>query len=121
MSFESIVGLPAFLAYFCLSAVAAVLYLVIYTAITPHNEFELIRKDKPGAALSLGLSLLGFALPVASAVAHPGDIFECAIWSLIALVVQIIVYYGVRIVMPDVSQRIANGKWRPRGEAPTSS
>jgi putative membrane protein len=43
-------------------------------------------------------------------VAHAGDIFECAIWSLIALVVQILVYYGVRLVMPDVSQRIAAGE-----------
>lgn len=110
MFMHSIAGLPAFLSYFCLSVVAVILYLAIYMAITPHNEFELIRKDKPGAALSLGLSLLGFALPVASAVAHADDIFECAIWSLIALVVQIIAYYGVRIVMPDISQRIAAGE-----------
>jgi putative membrane protein len=107
---QSIVGLPAFLAYFCLSAVAVILYLWIYMAITPHNEFDLIRKDKPGAALSLGLSLVGFALPVASSVAHADDIFGCAIWSVIALVVQIIAYYTVRIVMPDVSQRIAAGE-----------
>ena len=110
MSFEAIVGLPAFLAYFCLSAVAVIVYLAIYMAITPHNEFELIRQDKPGAAFSLGLSLLGFALPVASAVAHAGDIFECAIWSVIALIVQIIVYFAVRLVMPDISQRIAAGE-----------
>jgi putative membrane protein len=107
---QSIVGLPAFLAYFCLSAVVAILYLAIYTNITSHNEFELIRKDKPGAAISLGLSLLGFALPVASSVAHADDIFGCAIWSVIALIVQLVVYYAVRITMPDVSQRIAAGE-----------
>ena len=110
MFLQWIAGLPAFLAYFCLSVVAVILYLAIYMAITPHREFDLIRNDKPGAALSLGLSMLGFALPVASAVAHAGDIIECAIWSLIALVVQIIVYYAVRMVMPDVSQRIAAGE-----------
>ena len=107
---QSLDGLPAFLAYFCLSAVAVILYLVIYMAITPHNEFELIRKDKPGAALSLGLSLLGFACPVASAVAHADDLIECAIWSVIALIVQIVAYYAVRLVMPDISQRIAAGE-----------
>ncbi|MGH6738383.1 MAG: DUF350 domain-containing protein [Bradyrhizobium sp.] len=107
---QSLVGLPAFLAYFCLSAGVIIIYLLIYTNITPHNEFELISKDKPGAALSLGLSMLGFALPVTSAVAAAGDIFDCAIWSVIALIVQIIAYYAVRLVMPDVSQRIAGGE-----------
>jgi putative membrane protein len=110
MFMQSLVGLPAFLAYFCLSAVAAMLYLAVYTFVTTHNEFELIRKNVPGAAVSLGLSLLGFAFPVASAVAHAADIFDCAIWSVIALVVQIISYYAVRIVVPDLSQRIAAGE-----------
>ena len=58
MLVQWIAGLPAFLAYFCLSVVAVILYLVIYMAITPHREFDLIRNDKPGAALSLGLSML---------------------------------------------------------------
>ena len=64
---SSLSGLPLFLAYFCLSLIVVAGYLYIYTAITPHDEFELIRKNVPGAAVSLGLSLLGFALPVASA------------------------------------------------------
>ena len=86
MVLQSLAGLPAFLAYFCVSLVAVVVYLYLYTRITPHDEFELIRKNVPGAAVSLGLSLLGFALPVASAVAHAADIVDCIIWSLIALV-----------------------------------
>ena len=107
---QSFVGLPAFLAYFCVSVVAVIVYLLIYTWITPHNEFELIRKNVPGAAIALGLSLVGFAMPVASAVAHAANIFDCAIWSLIGLVVQIVAYYVARIPVPDLSTRIANGE-----------
>ena len=107
---QSLVGLPAFLAYFCTSAVAVVIYLLVYTWITPHDEFELIRKNVPGAALALGLSLVGFALPVASAVAHAADILDCAIWSIIGLVVQILAYYVARIPVPDLSHRIAAGE-----------
>ena len=66
--FETLAGLPAFLAYFCVSVVVAVGYLAIYTRMTPHDEFELIRKNVPGAAVSLGLSLVGFALPLAALV-----------------------------------------------------
>ena len=107
---QSLVGIPAFLAYFCVAAVAAIIYLLAYTWITPHNEFELIRNNVPGAAIALGLSLVGFAMPVASAVAHAANIFDCAIWSLIGLVVQIVAYYVARIPIPDLSTRIANGE-----------
>ncbi len=107
---QSLAGIPAFLAYFCVSVVAAVVYLLAYTWITPHDEFELIRKNVPGAAIALGLSLLGFAMPVASAVAHAANIFDCAIWSVIGLVVQIVAYYVARIPVPDLSHRIANGE-----------
>jgi len=109
----SLSGLPAFLAYFCLSLIVTTAYLAIYTRITPHDEFALIRANVPGSAVSLGLSLLGFALPVASAVAHAANLVDCVIWSVIALVVQIIVYFLVRIPIPDVSQRIAKGELAP--------
>lgn len=111
MVWQSLSGVPAFLAYFCVSVVAAVVYVLVYTRITTHNEFALIGKNVPGAAVSLGLSLLGFALPVASAVAHAADIVDCAIWSVIALGVQIIAYYVARIPVPDLSARIAKGEF----------
>ena len=110
---SSLSGLPLFLAYFCLSLVVTSAYLYIYTSITPHDEFELIRKNVPGAAVSLGLSLLGFALPVASAVAHAANLIDCVIWSVIALIVQVIIYYLVRIPVPDISKRIAAGELAP--------
>ena len=110
MILQSLAGLPAFLAYFCTAFVAVVLYLLVYMRITPHNEFDLIAKNVPGAAIALGLSLIGFALPVASAIAHAQTLIDCAIWSLIALVVQIVVYFAVRIPVPDLSPRIAAGE-----------
>ena len=50
-----------------------VAYLYIYTWITAHDEFELIRNNMPGAAIALGLSMIGFALPLTSAIAHADD------------------------------------------------
>ena len=107
---ETLAGLPAFLTYFCVSAAVVIGYVYIYTWITPHDEFELIRKNVPGAAISLGLSLLGFSLPVASAIAHAANIVDCVVWSLIALAVQIVAFYMVKIPIPDLSKRIARGE-----------
>ncbi|MGN6461666.1 MAG: DUF350 domain-containing protein, partial [Pseudolabrys sp.] len=36
---QSLAGLPAFIAYFCLSIVAVIAYLFFYTRATPYNEF----------------------------------------------------------------------------------
>lgn len=113
MVMQSLQGLPAFVAYFCLAVALVIVFLLIYTRITPMNEFELIRKSVPGAAITLGLSLLGFALPLASAIAHTADLVDCAIWGVIALVVQIITFYAVRIPVPDLSGRIAAGELAP--------
>jgi putative membrane protein len=113
MVMQSLVGLPAFAAYFCLSALLVIAFLLVYTRITPMNEYELIRKNVPGAAVALGLSLLGFALPLASAVAHAADLIDCAIWGMIALVVQVVTFYAVRIPVPELSNRIAAGDIAP--------
>jgi putative membrane protein len=110
MVLQSLQGLPAFIAYFCLTVVAVIAYLAAYMRITPYNEFDLIRKNVPGAAVALGLSLLGFALPLASAVAHAANLIDCAIWAVIALVVQIGVFFAIRIPVPDLSNRIAAGE-----------
>ncbi len=112
MLMQSLAGLPAFVAYFCTAFIAAVIYLFIYTRVT-HDEFELIRKNVPGAAVSLGLSLLGFCLPVASAIAHAANLLDCAVWSIIALVVQLVIFFVVRVPVPDLSRRIADGELAP--------
>ena len=113
MVLQSLAGLPAFLVYFCTALVAVVAYLFVYTRVTPHDEFQLIRDNVPSAAIALGLSLLGFVLPVFSAIAHSANVVDCLIWSVIALVVQIVVYFVVKLPVPDLSARIANGQLAP--------
>ena len=110
MILQSLAGLPAFLVYFCTALIAVIAYLFVYTRVTPHNEFQLIRDNDAAAAIALGLSLLGFVLLVVSAIAHSANVIDCFIWSLIALIVQIIVYYLVRVPVPKLSERIAAGE-----------
>ncbi len=113
MILQSLAGLPAFLVYFCTAIVAVLAYLFVYTRVTPHDEFKLIRDNVPSAAIALGLSLLGFTLPVISAMTHAANVFDCLIWSAIALIVQIIVYFIVKIPVPNLSARIAAGELAP--------
>ncbi len=113
MILQSLTGLPAFLVYFCTAIFAVVVYLFVYTRITPNDEFRLIRDNDPAAAVALGLSLLGFTLPLVSAIAHSANIVDCLIWSLIALIVQIAVYFVIKIPVPNLSAKIAAGELAP--------
>jgi putative membrane protein len=113
MVLQSLSGLPAFLIYFVVAAMLVAVYLYIYLWITPHDEFALLRADKPGAAIALGLSMIGFALPLTSSIAHSDNVVDMVIWGLIALAVQIAAYYAARIPIPDLSQRIAQGEIAP--------
>jgi hypothetical protein len=55
MILQSLAGLPAFLVYFCTAIIAVVAYLFVYTRVTPHDEFQLIRDNDPAAAIAPGL------------------------------------------------------------------
>ena len=110
MAFNSLAGLPAFLIYFCVAGVLVTAYLFVYTWVTPHDEFSLLRANNPAAALSLGLSVVGFALPLTSSIGHSDGIVDMTIWGVVALAVQIAAYFLARIPVPDLSTRIANGE-----------
>jgi putative membrane protein len=107
---SSLTGLPEFLLYFAVAILLVGLYLSIYTLATKHNEFALIRQNGISAATALGFSLVGFALPLASAIVHAQSLVDCLVWGLVALAVQIVAYWLVRIVLPNLSQRIAAGE-----------
>ena len=106
----SFVGLPAFLSYFGIAVLLLLLFGFIYTRLTAHDEFELIRHGKSAAALALGGSLLAFALPLCSAIVHSVSLVDFLIWGVIALVIQIVTFFAVRVFLTNLSQRISNNE-----------
>ncbi|GJD44456.1 hypothetical protein AFCDBAGC_2323 [Methylobacterium cerastii] len=106
----SISGLPAFLGYGAVACGLVALYLGVYLTATAHREIALIRANNVAAAIALGGSLVGYALPLAVAIYNAQSVLDCVIWGLVALVVQILIYFLVRLVLPDLSRRIADGE-----------
>ena len=106
----SLSGLDEFLVYFRLSLAFVALFVFIYVRITPYREIALIREGNPAAAASLSGALLGFVLPLASAVANAVHPIDMAIWAAIALVVQLLVYFAVRMLLPQLAHDIPAGK-----------
>ena len=106
----SLAGLPWFLAYFATAVVLTLIYVVAYIWVTPHPEFKLIRENNLAASIAFAGSLVGFSLPLASAIANSFSLVDCVIWGLIAIVVQIAVFFLVRLPIPGISERIEKGE-----------
>jgi putative membrane protein len=106
----SFLGLPAFLGYFAVAMLLLLLFGFIYTRLTAHDEFELIRHGKSAAAIALGGSLLAFVLPLCSAIIHSVSLVDFVIWGVIAMVIQIGTFFAVRVFVANLSQRITNNE-----------
>lgn len=106
----SLQGVPAFLSYFALAVGLTLLYVLIYTRLTPQHEFALIRLNNNAAATALGGSLLGFALPLHSAITNAIGLLDCALWGLIALTIQVLTFVALRLVLSGLPDRIARGE-----------
>jgi putative membrane protein len=104
-------GALSFLLAFLAAGGFTLVFKAIYQAITPHNEGALIRAGNSAAAVALGGAVLGYVIPLASALAHTGSLPEFVAWAALAGVIQIVAFWAVRrIVLPDVSARIERGE-----------
>mgnify|MGYP003478785347 FL=1 len=103
-------GLPDFAAYFGMGLGFMVLYVVLYLYATPHREINLIRGDNLPAAVVLAGALLGFAVPLASALRIASGLLDVAAWAFMALVAQLAAYALVGLLLKDFSKRINRGE-----------
>ncbi len=108
---NSLVGLSAFLMYFGGAVGAVIVFSIVYMWVTPHDELALIKENNPAAATAFVGALIGYALPLLSALANSVSLVDFTIWAVVALVVQIVFFILVRkLVFPKISERIERGE-----------
>jgi putative membrane protein len=83
-------------------------FSVYLLKITPHNEWQLIKNNNMAASLAFSGTLLGYVIPLSSAAINAVSIPDYFAWGGIALVIQLIIYGGVRLYMPALSEKIIN-------------
>ncbi|RZA17135.1 MAG: DUF350 domain-containing protein [Lysobacteraceae bacterium] len=103
-------GLGEFAAFFGMGLGFMLLYVVLYLYATPHREITLIRGDNLPAAVVLAGALLGFALPLSSALRVADGVLHVASWGFIALAAQLAAYALVALLLKDFSKRINRGE-----------
>ena len=101
--------LPNFFAYVatCVALLAA--FLALYTLVLPGDEWGQIRQGNVAAAIVLGASMLGFSLPMASAVIHSSGLADMVVWAGIALVLQLACVAAMRLLRRGASHSIVDG------------
>ena len=104
----SLAGLQNFALYFFGALILLTVFAVIYTGITPHDEWRLVKKDKnTAAAVGFIGSIIGFAIALGSAVSNSIHVLDFILWGAIALVAQLIAFASVRfVILPQIAQRI---------------
>ncbi len=104
----SLSGLLPFLTYFVPALALVLVFGAVYSRLTPHNEFGLIKAGNSSAAIAFGGSLIGFVLPLCTAIVHAVSLLDFVIWGLIALIVQLLTFSVVRLFIPQLSKRIGD-------------
>jgi putative membrane protein len=107
------IDIGAHMLYFLASIVLVIVFIAIYTAITPYREITLIRSGNTAAAISLGGAVVGYSVPLTYAVAQSGNIVEMLTWSLVALVAQLVAYLITRLLLPHLPADVNEGKLAP--------
>jgi putative membrane protein len=107
-------GATAFLIAFAAAAAFTIGFKVLYQWITPYHEHTLIREGNMAAAVTLGGALMGYVLPLASALSNTVSLPEFAAWALLAGGIQILVFLVVsRLALKDLKTRIEAGEMAP--------
>jgi uncharacterized protein YgiB involved in biofilm formation len=74
----------AFVVAFVAAGLFTVIFKIVYQWVTPYNEGKLIREGNVAAALALGGALVGYVLPLASALSNTVTLLEFCAWAALA-------------------------------------
>lgn len=99
-------NLPEFAAFLAMGLLLLAVFWSLYTLATPHSELELIRAGSVSAAVMLAGAMLGFAIPVAVAMARSEDLMQLTQWGGIALIVQFGAYVLLRLTHRQLHEAI---------------
>lgn len=109
---NSIAGLQNFALYFAISIALFFVFKIVYTFVTPHDEWKLVKEDKStAAAIGFGGAMIGFAIALSGAVTNSVFLLDYVIWGVIAIVAQLVAFALLRFTfMPKIAERIQNNE-----------
>lgn len=102
-------GFPLTLLHAGITLGFLLLGLAVYSLLSPHREIGQIRNGNPAAALSLAGLILGFAIPLASALAASPSALEVALWAGAVVLVDLILFRVIDMLLSGLPDRVKEG------------
>ena len=88
-----------FLAYLGVAMLLLIVGMVLFTISTPKiNEFKLIAEKNVSAAMLLGGKVIGLALVLGAAAEYSISLMDMAIWGVIGIVAQIVMFIIAELI-----------------------
>lgn len=95
-----------FITYFGSALLLTLIFTVLYEWVTPYNGFNLMKENNTSAVISFGGALIGFVLPLAIIIANSHVISEVAMWGIVAICIQLMVYILARVFIPEFKKNV---------------
>lgn len=103
-------GSPVLLLHFFVTVAMLAVGVAAYVRITPHKDLALVKEGNVAAAVSLSGAVLGLAIPLAMSMSVSVNVADIAIWGLLTLVVQLVVFRLTDLILRDLPARIESGE-----------
>ncbi|MGE0724510.1 MAG: DUF350 domain-containing protein [Alphaproteobacteria bacterium] len=103
-------SLPIFLAHVGTTLAILVIGILLYEAITPYRELQLIRTGNTAAGIALGGAVVGLALPLAACMARSVAVWDIIVWGVVAVLLQLVAFAAVAITVRRLPDAIAKGE-----------
>ena len=106
-------GFPTTLIHAALSLVMLAIGAVLHGLLSPHREVQDVREGNSAAAVSLGGTVIGIAIPLAASLNASTSTVEVAIWGAAIVAVQLLLFWVVDMVLTGLPQRTREGEIAP--------
>ena len=94
---------PRFLLWTAAAGAMLAIASTIYVLLTPWKELALVKAGNSAAGFALAGAI---AIPIASCLASSVTLIDLAIWGVVSLLIQLLVYRLVDVLLTDIPKRI---------------
>lgn len=99
-------GLPWLIFYLVVVTLIYLIGIVVYTALTPHKELQLVQEGNMAAAISFSALVIGLALPLAACLVNKFGLVDVAIWGTASLFLQLFLFRVTDAIFRGMPERI---------------
>ena len=102
-------GLPVLLGQLAATLLLLGIGMACYIAITPFNEWRLMREGNVAAGVVIAGTLVALAMPLAATLASSVLVLDIVLWGLVSLVVQLLTFVAASAMIRGLRGMIEAG------------